>query len=223
MKNKLAWLEATLVVAPFVLVAVLWNQIPPLVAIHWNIRGEIDGWASKTMGIFLLPLIGLGTVALCHVLSWLDPKLRRNLGKTDRMNKVLQILRVAFAAFFDAIFAVQLVIALGHKIAAARMIVWCILLLLAILGNYLPNLRPNYFIGIRTPWTLEHADTWRATHRLGGKLMFFGSLLLLILKFMVSASVFTFLFVSFMLVLVLWSFLYSWHYFRTHGATREVF
>jgi uncharacterized membrane protein len=175
------------------------------------------------MGIFLLPLIGLGTVALCHVLSWLDPKLRRNLGKTDRMNKVLQILRVAFAAFFDAIFAVQLVIALGHKIAAARMIVWCILLLLAILGNYLPNLRPNYFIGIRTPWTLEHADTWRATHRLGGKLMFFGSLLLLILKFMVSASVFTFLFVSFMLVLVLWSFLYSWHYFRTHGATREAF
>jgi uncharacterized membrane protein len=90
------------------------------------------------------------------------------------------------------------------------------------LGNYLPNLRPNYFVGIRTPWTLEDAETWRATHRLGGKLMFFGSLLLLISEFFVSAGIFTFLFVSFILLLVLWSFLYSWHHFRTHGATHEM-
>jgi hypothetical protein len=60
------------------------------------------------------------------------------------------------------------------------------------------------------------------THRLGGKLMFFGSLLLLILEFFVSAGVFAFLFVSFMLLLVLWSFLYSWHHFRTHNVTREM-
>src|SRR5262249_49354304 len=78
--------------------------------------------------------------------------------------------------FFDVIFAIQAGVALGYKIADARVIVWCILLLLAIPGNYLPNLRPNYFVGTRTPWTLENVETWRATHRLGGKLMFFGSL-----------------------------------------------
>jgi uncharacterized membrane protein len=145
MKNKLAWLEAALVAAPFIALIVFWNQIPEPVPIHWNIRGEIDGWASKATGMLLLPLIGLGTVVLCRVVAWLDPKLRQNLTKTDRMNKILPILRVAFAAFFDAIFAVQLVVALGYKIAAARIIVWCILLLFAILGNYLPNLRPNLF------------------------------------------------------------------------------
>jgi uncharacterized membrane protein len=103
MKNKLAWLEAALVIAPFFVLVVLWNQIPEPVPIHWNIRGEIDRWTSKAPGILLLPLIGLGTVFLCRFVSWLDPKLRQNLEKTDRMNKVLQILRVAFAAFFDAI------------------------------------------------------------------------------------------------------------------------
>jgi immunity protein, SdpI family len=140
MKNKLAWLEAALVAAPFIALVVFWNQIPERVPIHWNIRGEIDRWAPKATGMLLLPLIGLGTVVLCRVVSWLDPKLRQTLEKTDRMNKVLSILRIAFAGFFDAIFAIQVSVALGYKIAAARIIAWCILLLLAILGNYLPNL-----------------------------------------------------------------------------------
>jgi len=222
MRNKLAWFEAALVIAPFVVLAGFWNQVPERVPIHWNIRGEIDGWASKSFGLLITPLIGFLAVALCHVVVWLDPKLRANLDKTNRMNKVLQIVRLAFAAFFDAVFGVQLAVAFGHKIAAARVITWCVLLLFAILGNYLPNLRPNYFVGIRTPWTLEDAETWRATHRSGGKLMFFGSLLLFILEFFVSAGVFAFLFVSFMLLLVIWSFLYSWHHFRTHSVTREM-
>jgi uncharacterized membrane protein len=221
MKNKFTWLEAALVAAPFIALILFWNQIPERVPIHWNIRGEIDRWASKAPGLRLLPLIGLGTVVLCRVVSWLDPKLRQNLKKTDRMNKVLQILRLSFAAFFDAIFAFQLFVALGHKIATPRLIVWCILLLLAILGNYLPNLRPNYFVGIRTPWTLKDAETWRATHRMGGKLMFFGSLLLLILEFFLSRSVFELLFVSFIVLLVLWSLVYSSYYLRSHAVTRE--
>jgi immunity protein, SdpI family len=144
MRNKLAWFEAALVIAPFVVIAGFWNQMPELIPIHWNIRGEIDGWASKSFGLLITPLIGFLAVALCHVVSWLDPKLRANLDKTDRMNKVMQILRLAFAAFFDAVFGVQLAVAFGHKIAAARVLAWCLLLLFAILGNYLPNLRPNY-------------------------------------------------------------------------------
>lgn len=221
MKSKLAWLEAALLIAPFLALVVLWNQIPVRVPIHWNLRGEIDGWASKTIGLLITPLMGLLTVALCHVVSWLDPKLRRNLEKTDRMNKVLQILRLAFAGFFDAILAVQLAAAFGYTIRAAQVIDSCVLVLFAILGNYLPNLRPNYFIGIRTPWTLESPETWRATHRRGGRLMFFGALLLLVLQFFVSASIFGLLSVTFVLALVTWSFVYSWHHFRAHAATHE--
>ena len=85
MKNKLAWLEAALVMAPFIALVVFWNQIPERVPIHWNIRGEIDGWSTKTTGMLLLPLVAVGTIILCRVLSSLDPKLRKNLQKTDRM------------------------------------------------------------------------------------------------------------------------------------------
>jgi uncharacterized membrane protein len=219
MKNKLNWLEAILLLAPFLVLTAYWNELPARVPIHWNAQGEIDGWSSKTTGMLVLPLTGLGVVALLHVLSWLDPKLRR-LDKSDRMHRVLQILRVTFAAFFAALFSVQIAAALGHTIASGRIMLVSILILFAIIGNYSQNLRPNYFVGIRTPWTLENPETWRATHRLGGRLMFFGSLLLLALQFFLSQAVAFLLLVTLSLLLVGWAFVYSWHHFRTHAAAR---
>ena len=222
MKNKFDWLVAALLLAPFVVLAVFWNQLPERIPIHLNIRGEIDGWASKTTGLLVTPLIGLLVVGLLYVVPWLDPKLRRKAHRGDRMHKVLQILRVAFAGLFDAIFFVQIATALDRSIPASRIMNASVLILLAMLGNYLPNLRPNYFIGIRTPWTLESAETWRATHRLGGRLLFFGSLLLLVLECFINPSASSVLLVTFVLMFVVWAFLYSWHHFRTHGAPREI-
>ncbi|MEP7014343.1 MAG: SdpI family protein [Verrucomicrobiota bacterium] len=221
MKNKLNWLEAVLLIAPFAILAALWSKLPSRVPIHWNIRGEIDGWSSKTTGMLILPLTGLAVVVLLHILSWLDPKLRRSLHKTDRMHRVLQILRLVFAAFFGVLSSVQIAVALDQTIPSGRMLMASILILLAVLGNYFGNLRPNYFFGIRTPWTLENPETWRATHRLGGRLIFFGSLFLLILQFFLSQSAFGFVFVTLMLLLVVWAFVYSWNHFRTHAAARE--
>ena len=92
-----------------------------------------------------------------------------------------------------------------------------LLLFFVVLGNYLGNLRPNYFIGIRTPWTLENPETWRATHRVGGRLMFFGALILLLLQFLLNERIFEWLFVASILALAAWGFVYSWHHCRTHG------
>ncbi len=220
MKNKLLWLEAALLITPFVALAAYWNQLPMRVPIHWNLKGEIDGWSSK-MGMLILPLTGLGAVVLMRFLAWLDPKLRRGLAKTDRMHQVLQILRLAFAAFFGAVFLVQLAAALNQAMPSGRIIVLSTLILLAVLGNYSGNLRPNYFIGIRTPWTLENPETWRATHRLGGRLMFFGALLLIVLQFFLSQSAVGFLFGALMLLFAVWTFVYSLHHFRTHCVTRQ--
>jgi uncharacterized membrane protein len=128
-------------------------------------------------------------------------------------------MRLSLAAFFCALFFIQIATTLSYPLAGGRTMIWCILVLLAIMGNYLGNLRPNYLVGIRTPWTLESAETWRATHRLGGRLMFFGALLLLAAEFFLSPGAFGFLLVIMILSLVTWSFLYSWHHFRTHGAT----
>ena len=219
MKNKVNWLEATLLLAPFLVIAALWNKLPARIPMHWNLRGEVDRWASSPIEIFFLPLLALALAALLRVLPRLDPKLRARLHENERMQATLQITRLALAAFFGALFFIQIGTALGYPFASGRAVIWCTLVLLAVMGNYLGNLRPNYFVGIRTPWTLESAATWRATHRLGGRLMFFGALLLLVAEFFLSPRAFGFLFATLILLLVAWAFLYSWHHFRTHGAT----
>lgn len=220
MKSKLNWLEAALLSAPFLVLAFYWNDLPARVPTHWNLRGEIDGWSSKTPGLFFVPLINLGMVTLLRVLPWFDPKLRRTSGEQGRMLPTLRIVRVALLALLDAIFYVQIAVSLGRNINGGRVLIACTLVFLAIIGNYLGNLRPNYFAGIRTPWTLENPETWRATHRLGGRLIFFGSLVLLILQFFLSDKAFGWVFAFALIVLAVWGIFYSWHHSRTHVAER---
>jgi uncharacterized membrane protein len=223
MKTKLSWLENVLLAAPFLVLAALWTQLPARVPIHWNLQGEINGWASKPAGLLSLPLISLALNVLLRFAPRFDPKLRGTLGKEDRMSNVLQILRLTFAAFSGAVFYVLIMAALARPVATGRITLTSTLLLFAIMGNYLGNLRPNYFAGIRTPWTLESPATWRATHRLGGRLMFFGSLLLLALQFFISESAADVVFIGSVLLLAVWGFWYSWRHFRTHGPRAEPF
>ena len=219
MKRKLIWLEALLVIGPFIAVVFFWSQVPAQVPIHWNIRGEIDGWAGKAIGLLFAPIIGLASIALLHMISWLDPKLRRNLRPGDRMHGILQTLRIVTAGVFDVILLMQIAAALGRPLPTTRILIITLLIFLAVIGNYLGSLRPNYFVGIRTSWTLENEETWRATHRLGARLMFFGSIVLLVLQFLVSEQTIAILFGIATLALVLWAFVYSWHHFRTHATT----
>ncbi|MBA2436678.1 MAG: SdpI family protein [Verrucomicrobiota bacterium] len=220
MKTKLVWLEVVLLAAPLIALALYWNDLPARVPTHWDLRGQIDGWMSKVPGILILPLTALGITALLHILPWFDPKLRRTPGEEGLMPAVMPIVRLATLVLLDAIFLVQMATSLGRNVAAGRIMMTCLLLFFVILGNYLGNLRPNYFVGIRTPWTLENPETWRATHRLGGRLMFFGGLVLLLAQALLSESAFGLLFIGSILTLAAWGFIYSWHHSRTHVRIR---
>jgi uncharacterized membrane protein len=218
MKNKLNWLEGALLLAPMVALVVLWRELPERVPMHWNLRGEIDSWGSKPLLLFM-PITGLVVIGLLHFLPRIDPKLRHSTAALGRMQNAVQMLRLALAAFFGAIFCIQCAVALGHDLPVSRFIPVSLLLLLAVIGNYLSNLRPNYFAGIRTPWTLESPATWRATHRLGGRLLFFGSLTLLLLRFFVNESLFLTLFLTAVALYAAWAIWYSWHHFHRRGPT----
>ncbi len=220
MKTKLSWLEALLLAAPLVALAIYWNDLPARVPIHWDLHGQINGWAAKTPGIFIIPLTALGVVVLLRILPWFDPKLGKTADEESRMSAILPIVRIASLLLLDTIFFVQMATSLGRNVAGGRIIMSCLLVFFVILGNYLGNLRPNYFVGIRTPWTLEDPETWRATHRLGGRLMFFGGVILFIAQFFLSESIFGWLFVASILLLAAWGFVYSWHHYRTHATTR---
>ncbi len=217
MKNKLSYLELILLAAPFPVLALCWKQLPARVPMHWNLTGEIDGWASKP-SLLLMPLIGISAVALMSFLPRFDPKLRQNLGDHGRMPAILPILRLTLLLLLDVIFAVQIAVSLGARVDSGRLLLVATLIFLTVIGNFSTNLRPNYFVGIRTPWTLQNGETWRATHRLGGRLLFFGSVLLLLLQFFVSTRVFGWITCVSLLLLVIWAMIYSWHHCQNHAA-----
>lgn len=218
MKTKLHWLEILLLLAPLLVLAIYWNDLPARVPTHWNLHGEIDRWDAKWPGLFIAPLTALGTIVLLRFLPWFDPRLRKNPSEHGRMSTTLPVIRFALLVLFDAIFAVQIAVSLGAPVPGGRMVTICALLFMAVMGNYLGNVRPNYFVGIRTPWTLENPETWRATHRLGGRLICYGSLLLLVIQFFLNESVFGWLFLGAISLLAVWVILYPWHHSRTHAA-----
>ncbi|MDQ2659208.1 MAG: SdpI family protein [Verrucomicrobiota bacterium] len=218
MKTKLRWVEGLFLLVPFLLLAALWQRIPARVPMHWNLDGQIDRWGPKGAGMLLLPLASIGIAATLRLVPRFDPRLRRDASPSDRMRSALQIVSLALVAFFFFIFLLVLAAALGFSVSFGRILVSILLALFVVLGNYLSVLRPNYFIGLRTPWTLENPETWRATHRLGGRLMVFGSLALLLLQFAVSERVFGFVAIGATLLFTGWSIFYSWHYFHTRDV-----
>lgn len=219
--SRPSWLEYVILAAPFPFLAALWNQFPARVPIHWGIHGHVNGWASKSFGLLALPVMNVLLYLLLRFIQNIDPKVRRTSDEDRaRALAVFRIMRAALVAFLFGMFCFQAAIALGHAVPMNCFALNGCLLLFIVMGNYFAALRPNYFVGIRTPWTLENPETWRATHRIGGRIMVFGALLLLGIEFFIPGQAFTWLFLAYILGFTLWAFIYSWKYSRTHATVR---
>ena len=152
---------------PFGYLAWVWNTLPQQVAVHFDINGNPDRYSGKTELIFILSLVCLLPWALVKFLPNIDPrnKLQENPG-------ALRNIRLVVTLFTSAIGCVVVQAALDGGKSIEVLLPILVGGFFAALGNYLINIKPNYFIGIRTPWTLENETVWRKTHRIGGKLMF---------------------------------------------------
>ena len=175
---KKEWFVLLVLLLPFAASAVLWSQLPERVPIHFNAQGEVNGWGPKWMNAFLLPAIGVGMYLLLLVTPLLDPK-----KKIANPQKAMSAIRITIAIFFVGVYALLMAKSLDVKI---DMQVWLPAgtgLFFLVFGNYMGAIKHNYFIGIRTPWTLESAEVWKKTHRLGGKVFVVGGLLMLLSAF----------------------------------------
>ena len=215
-------LQIVLLALPFALAAAWWDSLPATVVSHWDIHNQPDGWMPKAPGLLLLPVLNIGLCGLIAVLPRIDPRLRRNPDAArPRQRRLWQMFRLAFSAQLTVLALVIIVAAAGWRVDIGRVCCDSLLVLLAVIGNFLGNIEPNYMMGIRTPWTLEDANTWRATHRLGGPVMVFGSLAVLVAGFFVPNAVQFILLIAFAVVLVLGSVGYSAWYYQTHAATAK--
>lgn len=201
------WLPLLLALAPFAILAAVWNMFPASIPMHFGIDGQPDRYSTSRAELFLLPSIGLFIFILISVLPQLDPK------KPKFSENTLQMLKIGIMTFFLLLFGIiTYVQIMGDFSLNGKPLFSVILLLLMFLGNLFGKLRPNYFIGIRTPWTLESENSWRKTHQLAGKLWVFGSLLMLGVCWVLPMDVFTFVFIGFVLLISLIPVAASWKY-----------
>ena len=211
--GKTEWLQLAVLLLPAIVLAAVWQRLPESVPMHWDFRGEVDRWGPRST-LLVLPIISFGVWLLLLATPWLDPSIRRD---PERHERTLRFLRVTGTAevLLLALFSLLVIsAALGARFDIARIILSAVLVLLVIAGNFLPSVRTNYFIGIRTPWTLDNPKTWQATHRLGGRILFFGALLLLALQFVLPLSVLIIAFTLYVFAFALWCCVYSFSHSR---------
>lgn len=164
-----------IVLLPFVYLAIIWNKLPQKVPVHWNIHGEIDRYGEKTEMILIPVLLPLLVYLIFLVVPKIDPK-----NKLNKMGNKLHSLKFVLTTLMSGL-ALFLIFSAQHQnFTNPNLIFVFVGLMYLVFGNYFKTIKANYFIGIRTPWTLESETVWKETHRLAGKLWLAGGLLVII-------------------------------------------
>ncbi|MDG1571733.1 SdpI family protein [Robiginitalea sp. M366] len=201
-----------LVAVPFVYLWSIWGQLPESVPLHWNVEGQVDRYGSRNE-LLVIPLVtSLLIYAILLLVPLIDPKKR-----IQEMGPKYTQLRYALVTFMSGLGVVILYMVQQEEGQSPRLIFVLVGLLFAVLGNYMKTVKPNYFIGIRTPWTLENPEVWDKTHNLGGKLWVAGGLLVVLLSLLTEGRLHFYLFMGVVAVIAGIPMVYSYLLYRKAG------
>jgi uncharacterized membrane protein len=162
----------------------LWDRLPAQMASHWNAADEVDGYLPRFWGVFLMPILTLVMAALFLVIPRIDP-LRDNIA---RFRGVFNWFIVIVIAFLLYVYALTLIYNLGIPFRMSRMMLPAMGVLLYFAGELVRQARRNWFIGIRTPWTLSDERVWAETHRFGSLLFKAAGVLIFISAFLPGSA-----------------------------------
>jgi len=165
MSNKTTYIVLTVFVALSVgLSLALTSRFPEQMASHWNEAGQVDGYSSKFMGLFFMPLIQVLVAGLMTGIPYLDPK-RRNI---ETFRRTYNIFALAIVGFMTYLHILTLIWNLGYPMNMTLWMTPAFALLFFVAGHMIGKARQNFMVGIRTPWTLANTVVWEDTHRVGG-------------------------------------------------------
>lgn len=164
--RKAEWIFLVLALASFVAGAAAYPYLPARIASHWNAAGEVNGYMSRAWGVFLFPGIFAAVFLLFLAIPRIDPR-KQNI---EDFRKYFDRFLVGFGAFFLYIYLITLSWNLGYRFNFTLAFAPAIAALFYLIGMILPRTKPNFFMGIRTPWTLSSDAVWKRAHELGGVL-----------------------------------------------------
>lgn len=180
MSTKLTTILVLILIAAVVIAgALFWDQLPEQMASHWNANDEVDGYMSKFWGVWMVPLMTLGMFGIFLLVPVIDP-LKANIAK---FRSVFNLFILLITAFMLYVHGLTLAWNLGYEFRMSSAMLPFMGILFIFIGYMLRQAKRNWFIGIRTPWTLSSDTVWDKTHQLGsvlfiasGVLAFLGAL-----------------------------------------------
>lgn len=208
MSNKTSFIVSlVLIAAALVAGLVLYPRLPDPMPSHWNAAGEVDGYMSKFWGVFLMPIITVALVLLFLVIPQIDP-LKANIAK---FRGAFNWFIVAFVVYMLFVYGLTLAAALGSQFNMTYMLLPAVGLLFIGIGYMMGKAKRNFFIGIRTPWTLSSETVWDETHKLGAKMFMIAGAVTIVSAFLgefgvwlLLAAILTAVFVPIVYSYLLW-------------------
>ncbi|NJD51922.1 MAG: SdpI family protein [Candidatus Methanoperedens sp.] len=144
----------------------VYPEMPEKIASHWNAQGEVDGYMSKFWGIFLMPIISVGLFLLFVIIPGIDPY-KSNI---EKFRKYYDNFIIVIILFLFYIYLLTIFWNMGFRYNMITLLSPAFAILFYYSGVLIENAKMNWFIGIRTPWTLSSEKVWDKTHKIGGKL-----------------------------------------------------
>ncbi len=216
MKPRLHIIDLAIVaitVLPFIYLLTIYNQLPDQVATHFGSDGKADTISNKStlwLGMSVTGGMGIFTYLLLRLLPRIDPK------KTAKYSAgVFNKIAIAVALLLVCINFFIINAAQTGEFKFIKTMPVLLGVFFIFMGNLLHSIKPNYFAGIRTPWTLESEETWRKTHQLGGKIWFAGGFIIVITGLAIPSPINTYVMVGLLFIMAIIPIVYSYVYYQS--------
>jgi uncharacterized membrane protein len=202
------FLPIVLIIFSIIVGFLIYPLLPQEIPTHWNARGMVDNLMNKNLAVLFFPLLTFSVYLLMTFIPFIDPYKRNYLKFADHYFWF----KTATVIFLILIYFFSLWVARGVTIDVAYFVVPVVSAFISYIGFFFTKVKRNYFVGIRTPWTLYSEKVWDKTHDLGGRVMVVAAVisLLSLLNIKYAFVIFT----SVIIIAVCIPIVYSYFFFK---------
>lgn len=174
------WIPIILIITSVIISIVAFPFMPDQVPTHWNMQGEVDDYSSRLFNAVFMP----GMILFIYITLIVTPKIDPKKDNYQKFTGMYFIIMVSTILLLIAIQIITTLVALGYDINIQIIISELVGVLFIVVGNYLPRARQNFFVGVKTPWTLMNEVVWDKTHRLSSKVFVIAGIVFMLSVFL---------------------------------------